>query len=195
MLVTGEGEGASSTGWQAPPTHVPPMQLWPHAPQFALSVPLMFVHAPPQVTSPLGHTQFEPEHDEPARCAEHASPQAPQLFGSDDVLTHVPPHAVSPAGHWHTPPFATLAQTSPETEHAPQVPPALPHDVVDWLPNASHVLPTQQPLQFVPELQRHIPLVQVVPAPQTLPQPPQLLLSLKKSAHPPLQGVKLALQV
>jgi hypothetical protein len=195
MPVTGDGDGASSTGWHAPATHVPPRQLWPHAPQFALSVPITFTHVPLQVTSPLGQTQFPPEHDEPARCDEHTFPQVPQLLGSDDVLTHVPPHAESPAGHWHAPPFETFAQTSPETEHAPQVPPPLPHDATDWLPNASHVLPTQHPLQFVPALQAHIPLVQVVPAPQTFPQPPQLLLSLEKSAHPPLHGAKLALQV
>jgi hypothetical protein len=117
------------------------------------------------------------------------------LFESLWVSTQAPLQTVSPPGHWHEPPFATVAQTSPDAEHAPQAPPPLPHDDGDWLPAPSQVLPLQPPLQPVMALQMHMPPEQVVPGAQTLPQPPQLLLSLEKSAHPELHGVKPPLQV
>jgi hypothetical protein len=67
---------------------------------------------------------------------------------------------------------------------------------VDWLPKASHVVPLlQQPLQPLIVLQTHWPPEQMVPGAHTLPQLPQLLLSLEKSAHPPAHDVYPPLQV
>jgi hypothetical protein len=114
------------------------------------------------------------------------------LFESVCVFTQAMPHTLSPLKHWQEPPFDTMAQVSPDTGQAPQGEPPDPQEAGDWLPLANvsqAVALLQHPLQPVVVLQTHIPPEQVVPGLQTLPQAPQLLLSLEKSAQPELHGL------
>jgi len=53
------------------------------------------------------------------------------LFESLCVSTHAPLQTVCPPGHWHEPPFETLAQVSPDAEHAAQDEPPFPQEEVD----------------------------------------------------------------
>jgi hypothetical protein len=67
-----------------------------------------------------------------------------------------------------------ISQFDPNPQALPQLPQLFESNV-----SVVHV-----PLQLVsPEAQPHDPLVHVVPPWQTVPQPPQLLLSLATSRH------------
>jgi hypothetical protein len=68
---------------------VPAPQRTPHPPQFALLV-LVSTHALSHWARPPLQTHAPPEQDMPAP---HARPQAPQLAGSDERLTHRAPHS------------------------------------------------------------------------------------------------------
>src|SRR5438445_13352179 len=86
---------ATETAWQKPPTHAPPWQSWPHAPQLAASLH-RFALAPPQVAL-IAHARSG--CDVGARSAQlphpamstgaHAAPQ-PARSGIADIARSQP---------------------------------------------------------------------------------------------------------
>jgi hypothetical protein len=149
----------------------PPPQMFPHLPQFPLSVASV-TQAPLQFTcgalQELAQTPPLQTAVPPAGGGGQAFPQAPQLARLASVLMHCPPHIAWPVGqehapmtHW-APPVHTLAQ---------------PPQFVRSLWRFTHAL-----LQFVsaaPESVAHVntqaPFKQSgVPAGHTRPQRPQL---------------------
>jgi hypothetical protein len=116
---------------QAPAAHgCPTAHSLPQAPQLLASVcsftqapaplplPPIVTMLPVQSVSPAGHVHAPPVHVAPVS---HTNPQAPQLFGSDIVLTQpAAPHAVVPALHLQTPAVQVVlaGQTMP---HPPQL--------------------------------------------------------------------------
>jgi hypothetical protein len=126
-------------------THDPPWQtgqLAPHWSQLALSLPGSTQSPPQQMPSAVGLSEQEVLSKAWAQSTEvrhwpywqevpvgQASPQAPQLEGSNSRSTHAPPqHSVTTASlpstrvFWNTGP---LAMTKPGMAHAkPSTPPA-----------------------------------------------------------------------
>jgi hypothetical protein len=109
-------------------------------------------------------------------------PFAPQ------TTSELPVHVLVPGMHPHEPPPVVALHTCPAPQ-APHVAPLAPQlvAVVICVLNGSHafcpVAAVQQPLHPVVALHAQCPAVHWVPAPQTTPQPPQLLLSVSSSTH------------
>jgi hypothetical protein len=84
-----------------------------------------------------------------------AAPQAPLVSLASRL--HVPPlqqPAHDPPPHEHAP----LEHVCPGA-HAAHAPPALPHELADWEPNATQVLPLQQPFGHEVASHTHWPLL------------------------------------
>jgi len=118
------------------------------------------------------------------RSVPHAFPHEPQLLlsllRSRQVL---PPQVAVPLGHAQVPP----AQTIPDfVQSFPQLPQLL---------SSVFVLTHALPHSVVPAPQTHWPLEHTMPGPQTVEQLPQWYESLERSAHVPLQLVRLPGQV
>jgi hypothetical protein len=117
----------------------------------------------------------------------HVSPQALQLVVVLRVV-HVPLQRVSL--HEHTP----LLQSGFGCAHGAQFAPAVPQDVGDWDPYASHTLPLQQPLGHEVASQTHCPVALLHSWPDghaehVAPLEPQEVLDSPESGWhaPPLQ--------
>jgi hypothetical protein len=80
---------------------LPPVQAFPHAPQFAELV-ARFTHEPAHAVSSAAQV---PRQAPPLQTSSgaHVTPQPPQLCGSASRSAHAPPHEVVPRGHWHAP--------------------------------------------------------------------------------------------
>src|SRR4051812_39471438 len=76
----------NSTGWHAPPTHVPPKHPWPQLPQFFGSE-FVSLHAPLQTTDGAAHAHEPCVQDAPFG---QGTPHAPQFAVSDSSDTHAP---------------------------------------------------------------------------------------------------------
>jgi hypothetical protein len=186
-------------------------QIWPpvqgklQAPQLLMSL-LVSTQLPLQSVEPEGqpNTQVPAAHESPVA---QALPQLPQFIGSVLVFTHALPHWVSGGWHfggvthielWQTCPMAQqapLQSTWPDGQLFTQLPPE--HDWF-WAQvrlqapqlDESELRLTQRPLQFVRPVRQplmQLPWLQKVPAPQTLPQLPQLLSSFEGSMQALLQ--------
>jgi hypothetical protein len=108
----------------------------------------------------------------------HARPHALQFLSFESSVTHELPHAVSPEAHLETHFFCE--QTSPWWQGCPHAPQLAPSDVV------SLHLPLHS---IVPAGHAHCPFAHVMPPPHSLPQPPQLWISVAASMHTPAQNV------
>ncbi len=94
-------------------------QVWPQPPQSAGFV-ARSTHWPLQRAGscPTSHVQAPPWHPAPGT---HASPQNPQLFGSEATVVHLPKQFIWPGAQVtgvHTPPLQKL----PGVQVAPQAP-------------------------------------------------------------------------
>jgi hypothetical protein len=111
-------------------------------------------------------------------------PHAPQLSESLCGSTHEAPHSIVPLGqaetHW------LFAQNWPEAHEVEQLPQRSGLDVRSTHTPSHEVWPGGHV---------HWPLWQVVPARQTVPQPPQLLPSLARFTHAREQLVSPMVQV
>jgi hypothetical protein len=113
---------------------------------------------------PFGHELASQTHSPFAllqSCSEaqdpHAAPLAPhEVLDSAAYSSHVPVDEQQPAHpevelHTHCP----LPLHIVPVGHPPQAAPPAPHEVFDWLENASHVLPPLQHPEHVPPLEPH----------------------------------------
>jgi hypothetical protein len=168
---------------QVPFVHVPPKgQLVPHEPQLALSVDLsthMDVRDPGR--NPCEEHLVSPASPQPAAhlLLKHVVPplqtlpHRPQLALFEVGSTHVAAHRMSEDEHWHIP----FTQLAPPGHCWPQVP--------QWLGFAwrsTHALAQLVSVgpESVSQLTAHTPALQTgVPAGHAVPQPPQLLGSLR----------------
>jgi hypothetical protein len=136
--------------------------------------------APLHRVSVPGHPHVPPTQAAPVP---HALPHVPQLAGSWAVSAHTVPQRVKDAEQAHAP-FEHDVPVGQAVPQAPQFAGSLVRSAQDALPP---VLPP------VPALgvhrvgfaggHPHAPAEQITPSPQTLPQAPQLLTSLWRSAQ------------
>ena len=166
---------------------VPPPHTLPHAPQWLsfdaklTSQPLAAARS--QSPKPALHTKLHaPDAHTPDAFAgdEHTVPHAPQLSGSERVVTQSPPHTVCPVGQRaeHVPPRHTV----PAAHTRPQAP--------QWL--LSVAVSRHTPPQFVvpaTQLTTHAPSEHTVPAAHTVPHDPQFARSVCTSRHTLPQAV------
>src|SRR6202041_1730833 len=113
-----------------------------------------------QVTASQEQTPVVVSH-RPFAQDPHAAPPFPHCEDdSDEKGTHVKPlqqpfaHEVASQTHW---PVALL-HSCPDP-HAPQLAPAVPHELFDSEAYSSHVLPLQQPLAHEWASQMHCPVL------------------------------------
>lgn len=168
----------------APLLHTcPPMQRFPHAPQFCAldckSVQTWPIIPAGHASVPAAHAQLPLVHVAPNA---HWFPQLPQLpllvWRLTQVLPMRPEHDVSPVVQpvWHAP--ATHMFPPPQrTPHDPQL-------------FGSLCVLVHCPLHIAsPPPQMHIPVVQLAPGPHAFPQVPQSNGSVARSTHALLQLV------
>lgn len=154
---------------------VPPVQTFPHAPQFASSLVVSMQELPHCVSPephceahlPAEHTWVDPQ----------TLPHAPQFFASEAVSVQALPHAM-PFAQTHAPSLhdAPLGQTVP---HAPQFFASDPRSTHAWLQLVSPGV--QSPL--------HTPCEQTWLLLQTELQPPQCCGSEVGSTHTDPQAI------
>jgi hypothetical protein len=128
-----------------------------------------------------GHVQMPFMQVDPAT---HTLPQLPQLVLSLVKSKHAPPHRTSAGGHGiHSPPASQpLTQIEIGHAHSPSTQVITPgHGAAHWA--IVVVVVELVVVLLVVVLDVQLPLTHVVPPPQTLPQAPQLLLSLVRSKH------------
>lgn len=163
-----------------PPTHCSPLpQRRPHAPQLVL-FDWRLRHAPLHEVSPAEHivTHWLASHTWPAA---QARPQAPQLATSVGSCTHLLLHKVEPAPQRQAP-----------LTHWPPAPQALPH--VPQLFTSAWVK-VHTPLQVAwpgKHWAWQLKPVHTWPEGHTVPQPPQLLGSLRETQVLPQRMVPAA---
>ncbi len=118
-------------------------------------------------------------------CGCPGTPVAPQ------TTSELPVHVLVPGWHPQVPPPVAGSHTWPAPHPVHAAPPA-PQLVVDSAAKGSHALwpvaAAQQPLQPVVVLHAQWPPLHCVPTPQTIPQPPQLLLSVDSLTQAAPQG-------
>jgi hypothetical protein len=156
-----------------------PVQTSPQPPQLLGSF-VSLTQAPPQRESPAAQVDRQKPTEQAAPAA-HARPQAPQLFGSDARSTQATPQRKG---------RAPAVQTHVPIEHwdplAVQLVLQLPQKVLllwrSKQPPLQSVRPGAQPVST------HMPSEQT-PAPQLMPQPPQLVGSLSGLTHTPSQSI------
>src|SRR5262249_40351352 len=76
----------------------PMAHVWPHIPQFAMSICVSTHSLPQRELPPLHWIRQDPS--EQTSPGWHAAPQAPQFAGSLLTSMHAPPHFVWPGVHW-----------------------------------------------------------------------------------------------
>jgi hypothetical protein len=175
---------------------VPAVHVTPQPPQLLLL--FRVTHTPPHSVVPLVQLQAPALH---TPLTPHPLPQLPQLDGSAVRSTHAPLHGDVPGGQVHWP----ALQAAPPVQCFPQAPQLtessctfvqdvphrvdpVGHEVTHALPEQTSVIlqvPAQLPPQAAPLSHTHLPLEQCDPWPQATPQPPQLSLSVARSAHLP----------
>ena len=157
-----------------------------HVPQLCVSL-VVSTQLPPQFVWPIGQerTQAPPAQ---SWFIPHAMPQAPQLFLSEDVLTHAPTQAEKPAlqemPHW---PFWQVGAPFWGVGHALAQAPQLATSVASSTQAEPHL--TNPVLQVKPQvLLLHVG-VPWLGAWQTSPQLPQLEVSVCSTTQDPPQFV------
>jgi hypothetical protein len=177
--------GAQLPVQPVPATHVLPKAVQgcvtttPLLPQVLLVLVVALHVTGPGVHMPA-HPPLTTQVELTQGCGCPGTPLGPQ------TTSELPVQVLVPGAHPHEPPPLVALQTWPAA-HGPHEAPAAPQLAVDSAANGWQAFwpaaAVQHPLHPVAPLHVHTPPAHWVPIPQTIPHPPQLLLSVSSLTH------------